>query len=340
MHFSQIQTIKDFNHYMTDCQVIPRSKNPRFGKVGESSHSMQSLVFKLQSLVREVQLLPSPSIGIAIDGKIVVQAGLSECDEKAIYDNVNGLLTIARKLDDLQMFALLMKPKGLKAKISRLVTRIALRCRYGHQPTTSKLLSQIAVAVENKFRQEIRNNERNRELMREAKILIGSSLNKLKSAAAEAFSSKNAIQIHTEIDQTQEESSSSEESFRELLEIPEPPKDEATKPVIRPTSQLLQAGKDKIYNQRKSKRQSKRPAPKPSTNRPNSIMLRSQKDTLKALDNAAKQVRSPQRTGWESVIGGVMDDRRSRIKDSSPTDEDNFSFTASSSSSWSAEVPE
>lgn len=347
MRFSQIQSITHFNEYIADCQVIRCNNNQRFGKIGESSHSMQSLVLKLQNLVRELPLLPSPSIGIALDGRVIIQAGMSEIEEEALFSTVNDLLAIQAKLEDLDSIARFSKNKGIRAKFSRWVTRVALHCRYGKQPTPAKLLAKISIILDNKIKQETRVTEQSRELMGEAKILIRSSLQKLQQTIKNALSNKTAIFIIQ--DELSESSSSSiEVSFTSLEEIPEPPQDAAPKPLVRPTSQLLQAGKEKILGRLKGKRrsitllpepkrdrpesamlreqktalkpgkrQSRKSLPKPTSGRPNSIMLRSQKSTLKVLDEAAKRVHSPTRTGWERVIGGAMDERRSKFQDSS-----------------------
>lgn len=340
MRFSQIQTINDFNLYITDCKVVPHSRYSRFGKDKESSHSMQSLVYKLQCLVQEVRLLPPQSLGIALDGKVIIQAGISDLEQTALFKTVNDLLAINAKLNELQTIAVQTKSKGFRAKMSRCITRIALHSRFGRQPAPSKLLAKIAVMMKQKFRQDVRNTEQSPELMREAKILIGGSLNKLQVIAANAFSTKSAIPMPAEEEPPQNVSSSSEDSFPVLLEISEPPKHEAPWPISRPPSHLLRTGEERTFNRRASnKRQSKKPTPKPNTNRPSSILLRSQISTLKALDEAAKQGHSPIKTAWERVIGGQLDERRSRIKDSSPI-EDSFSFSATSSQSWSAELPE
>lgn len=215
MRYSQIQSITDFYAYLQGCSV----DNNRIGLEGKSHHSTQSLKNKLQQLIKAEPLFSPMFITTAMNGRAVIVVGLSDQDKREIVKKVNRLIHSVALLESLEKASNQGKPKGLKSKIDRLITRIALHIRYGSQPSSAKLLGKVRKLVTQRINDEIKLTNKSLELPATSKAIVCNSLIALRGQLFSALSGNNIIELSSSF-------SSSEESWTNVVELPDQQTDE------------------------------------------------------------------------------------------------------------------
>lgn len=297
MRYSQIQSIADFNAYLQGCSV----DNNRIGQEGKSHHSTHSLKSKLQHLIKSEPFFSPMYIAKMNDGKVMIAVGLSDQDKLEIVVRVNRLIQSVALLESLEKAANDSKPKGLKSKFDRLLTRVALNIRYGSQPKCSKLLGRVRHLVTQRLNEEIKLTNKSLQLPALVKAILCNTLTNFKDQLYSSLSENKIIELPSLNNSVQEP----------LLDITAPTNPEMSEEETSDTATITISELEVPVELPKD-----RPASKKHTERRVvSQMLR--KATLKPVEET-NQRKSEKRSSIEKSLLRSLTNRRVQIKDSSP----------------------
>lgn len=317
MSFSKIDSLTSFQSYLSNCRVVAKKDSCRIGPANGSDHTIQSLLHRFDLILRNETLF-SPIRTSRENGKILITAGISKPEHKAILKKINAVLDIIDMLKAFKREINETQPKKASSKVHRFFSRFILFCRFGSQPSLEKLNKLSRGIIEGKIEKERELIAKTHKLPNSAKSMIKMDLkhlneivrNSFKEERVEGLSSSGSSS--TGIDSSDFPNINKSESSSQFVPVA---------PVITIHPQPVQ-----VHTQQ---RPQQTPRPLMTNNKPvNSSVLRTQKRNLRSakrkLDVQKDKIVTPTTRLMNNLESEVIKRRPAITKSKSSSASDTF----------------